>query len=272
MIRTKIERTPIIRQVYGYLMKRRFETNGYGDFWGVYKTFEEAIEAAPKSKHIGYNHAELAQEYQQMLEQNRWENNYDCVIADYDYPILFWLNSIFNQEEVKTIFDFGGNVGIHFYNYAKYLKYSQGLTWIICEVPEIAKLGRKIADKRGVDNLEFTYNFENTDGKDIFIALGSIQYIEDIQIKLSNLKRPRHLLINRLALYNGEQFVTLQNGGNNVYYPQYIFNKTEFIEKLESIGYKLIDIWKNRGDCTKIPLHPEKTYHGSYGLYFKLEN
>jgi putative methyltransferase (TIGR04325 family) len=268
-MRELIEQTPILKQVYGYLMKRRFAGNGYGRFWGVYETFEEARQAAPKTKKVGYNDAELAQEYQQMLEQNNWENS-GRIVGSYDYPILFWLNSIFDQGEGKTVFDFGGNVGVHFYSYAKYLKYPEGLRWTVCEVPEIAKVGRQIAEQRGVDNLDFTSEFKDIDDKDIFIGSGSIQYVENLGRHIHSLfEKPRHLLINRLPLYNGTEFVTLQNGGK-VFYPQYVFNKTEFIEGLEHIGYKLIDIWKIEGKTT-IPFYPEITFHG-YGLYFKLES
>jgi putative methyltransferase (TIGR04325 family) len=267
-MRRVIEQTPIIRQVYGYLIKRHFQTNGYGRFWGVYKTFEEARQAAPKTKNVGYNDVELAQEYQQMLEQENWENS-GRVVAGHDYPLLFWLNSIFEQGGGKTIFDFGGNIGVHFYSYAKYLKHPDGLTWTVCEVPEIVKVGRQIAERRVVDNLDFTCEFKDIEGKDIFIGSGSIQYVENFHHTLY--LKPRHLLINRLPLYNGIEFVTLQNGGK-VFYPQYVFNKTQFIENLKSIGYKLIDIWENQGHSCSIPLHPDKSFRPYYGLYFKLED
>ncbi len=269
-MRRAIERMPLIGQVYGYLLKCRFQTNGYGSFWGIYKTFEEAKRAAPNTKKVGYNDAELAQAYQQMLTQDNWENS-GRVVAGHDYPVIFWLKSIFEQGGVETVFDFGGNVGIHFYSYAKYLKYPENLRWTICEVPEIAKVGQQIAEQRGIDNLDFTHELKDAEGKDIFMASGSMQYIENISHILSATKKPRYLLINRLPLYNGNQFVTLQNGGK-VFYPQYVFNKSEFIDALEGIGYKLADIWENQGDACIIPFHPGRSVDRYYGLYFKLES
>ena len=267
-MRRSIELIPIIRQVYRYAALHRFKTRGYSLFWGVYKTFEEAILAAPKTKKVGYNCPELALEYQQMLVQNNWENS-GRTVAAHDYPLLFWLNSIFDRGEGKTIFDFGGNVGIHFYSYSKYLNYPPDLKWTICEVPEIATIGRQIANQRDVNNLDFTCEFKDVENNNVLIGSGSIQYVDDLSSILPIQGKPKHLLINRLPLYDGDRFVTLQNGGK-VFYPQYVFNKTEFISGLENIGYKLVDIWKNQGDSCIIPLYLDRSVNNYYGLYFQL--
>ncbi len=267
-----IKQLPLIKQFYQLEKekeyKHRFATNGYGCFWGIFETFEEAIQAAPETKSIGYDNEELAQEYQQMLEDNNWENKGRSVLL-HDYPVLFWLNSIFHQGD-KTVFDFGGNVGIHYYSYTKYLEKAKNFKWVICELPEIIKAGKKIAEKRSAQDLDFTSNFEDIKSKNIFIASGVIQYIDNLPQKLSIPDKPQHLLINRLPLYDGKQFVTLQNGGK-VFYPQYVFNRTQFIEGLNNIGYELIDMWEGVGCCI-IPFHPEKSVHSYSGLYFKLRS
>lgn len=82
---------------------------------------------------------------------------------------------------------------------------------------------------------------------------------------------PNHLLINRLPLYDGKQFVSLQNGGK-VFYPQFIFNRKQFIDSLTDIGYKLVDIWEDRVDSCIIPFYPEYSVPVYYGLYFTLLN
>lgn len=268
-MRRSIELMPIIRQVYRYFTLHRFRTYGYSQFWGVYKTFEEAILAAPKTKKIGYNNSELALEYQQMLLQGNWENS-GRTVAGHDYPLLFWLNSIFERGDGNTIFDFGGNVGIHFYSYSKYLNYPTDLKWTICEVPEIVKIGKQIADRREVSNLDFTSEFKDVTNKNVLIGSGSIQYVDNLSNLIPVNGKPVHLLINRLPLSDSDRFVTLQNGGS-VFYPQYVFNKTEFINGLENIGYKLVDIWGNQGDSCIIPFHLDKSINNYYGLYFQLD-
>jgi putative methyltransferase (TIGR04325 family) len=268
-----IKRLPFVHQIYQLLKKkqyeRRFAGDCYGCFYGVFETFEQAKQAAPKTKNIGYNHAELAQEYEQMLEGNNWENS-DGVIASYDYPVLFWLNSIFKREGASTIFDFGGNVGVHFYTYAKYLEYPKNLNWVVCDVPAIVNVGRGIAEKRGVQNLDFTIDFKDISGQEILFSSGTVQYIEDLAKMLSLYHKPKHLLINRLPLYDtGSRFVTLQNGGQ-VFYPQYVFNKSEFIAELNRIGYELIDIWQDIADSCVIPFYPQHSVPFYHGLYLQL--
>jgi putative methyltransferase (TIGR04325 family) len=269
-MRRIILRLPFARQLYQHYQEleyeRLFAGDCYGCFRGVYDTFEEATRSAPKTKSIGYDNTELAEEYQQDIEAQ-------TAVQSYDYPVMLWLNSIFTINPVNiSIFDFGGNVGIHFYAYEKYINYSANLKWMVCDVPAIVKAGKELAERRHRSEIVFTENFEEASGKDIFLASGSIQYVENLSVSISSLaEKPKHLLLNRLPLYDGPQFVTLQNGGK-VFYPSYVFNKTEFIYALNKIGYEMVDIWEDRiGGCL-IPFHPEKSCPFYYGLYLKLKS
>jgi len=271
-MKARIKQIPLVRKLYWQLTKsiyeRRFAHNGYGSFLGVFDNIDQAIQSAPKTKNIGYDSAELAQEYAQMLEDQNWEGS-GRVIANYDYPVLFWLSQIINQDLGSSVFDFGGNVGVHFYAYRNYIDSLKDIEWMVCEVVEIAKIGRAIAEKRSISNISFTSTFEDIKDRNILIASGSIQYVDNLAQQLLGTKLPKHLLINRLPLYDGEQFVTLQNGGK-VFYPQYVFNKAKFIAELNQIGYKLIDIWEDKHDSCIIPSHPEKSLPFYYGLYMQL--
>lgn len=252
-----------LRDLYqAYLFSRK---DGYSLFKGVYETFEQAIEAAPKNKLIGYDNEVLAQAYKDEL-------NVSIGVHTYDYPILFWLKSIFSQDALALkVFDFGGNVGIHFYSYLNYLNYPSDLVWRICEVPAIAQAGKELAERRACRNLEFTGCFEEASGADIFLASGSIQYVKSLAKSIESLsKKPSHLLLNRLPLHDDEdQFVTLQNGGQ-VFYPQYVFNKAQFIESFLSLGYELIDVWEDKEDRCIIPFNSKKSLPFYDGLYLRL--
>lgn len=268
-MRRIIRRIPLAQQTYRYFKEfsyeRRFAGDCYGCFRGVYETFEEAMLSAPKTKSIGYDNSELAQEYQQNTEL---ETN----VQSYDYPVLFWLNSIFNSNAIElTLFDFGGNVGTQFYAYENYLKYPSNLKWIVCDLPAIVKAGKELAEKRKRTNLVFTEKFEDASGKDVFLASGSLQYVEKMSLSISDLvKKPKHLVFNFIPLYDGEQFVTLQNGGK-VFYPSYVFNKADFINSFKNIGYEIVDIWVERFSYCIIPFHPEKSGLFFHGLYLKLK-
>jgi putative methyltransferase (TIGR04325 family) len=248
-----------------YLIYQFPREGGYSYFRGVFESFEQAIASAPKSKSIGYNNADLAEEYRNNIVHAN-------IIQSYDYPMLFWLKSIFDdiKNEYVSIFDFGGNIGIHFYAYQKHIKYPEQLCWRVFDVPEIIKSGIELAKSRPSNQLEFTSEDSHIEDQDIFIASGSIQYVKDLSSLLNPFtKKPRHLLLNRIPLYEGEQFVTLQNGGE-VFYPQYVFNKSIFIENLTKIGYDLIDLWEDRLDSCIIPFRPKKSIPFYYGCYLKL--
>jgi putative methyltransferase (TIGR04325 family) len=248
-----------------YLIYQFPREGGYSYFRGVFESFEKAIASAPQSKSIGYNNADLAEEYcNNIVHAN--------IIQSYDYPMLFWLKSIFDdiKNGYVSIFDFGGNIGIHFSAYQKHIKYPEQLCWKVFDVPEIIKSGIKLAKSRPSNQLEFTSEDSHIEDQDIFIASGSIQYLKDLSSLLNPfIKKPRHLLLNRIPLYEGEQFVILQNGGK-VFYPQYVFNKSNFIENLTKIGYDLLDIWEDRLDSCIIPFRPEKSVPFYYGCYLKL--
>jgi putative methyltransferase (TIGR04325 family) len=74
------------------------------------------------------------------------------------------------------------------------------------------------------------------------------------------------VLINRLPLYEDAPFVTLQNGGS-VFYPQYVFNRDEFVGSLDAAGYALVDLWNDPLEACVIPFHDKAVPY--YGLYLK---
>jgi putative methyltransferase (TIGR04325 family) len=269
-----VKKIPLVKKAYDRYAKakykQKFANDCYGCFWGVFATFEEAIAAAPPTKNIGYDRADLAQEYKKMLGSGNWEAS-NSMVRSFDYPVLYWLDKIIQNIAIDRVklFDFGGNLGIHFLSYSTYLKFPSELHWIVCDLPEIIKVG---SSENKDSRLTFTTEFELASDSDVFLASGSLQYDEDILVKIDRLdEKPQHILINRLGFYEGQKIVTLQNGGK-VFYPQYIFNRDDFIRSLTSIGYELIDIWEDNVDSCYIPFHPEVTVPHYHGLYFKLNN
>jgi putative methyltransferase (TIGR04325 family) len=252
--------TAIFRPLLMPLYERRFSRNCTGCFRGVYKSFAEANLAAPKNKPLGFNCPEYAQEFKDRLTK----------VFSFDYPMLFWLSGL--MAKGCRIFDLGGHAGTHFYAYAKYLTYPPGLVWVVCDVPEITQAGEELARKNNQPAISFTNRIQDASGSDIFIAAGSLQYIESppLPVMLSKLERkPLHLLINKLPLYHGEQFVTLQNGGV-AFHPQYVFNREVFIQSLISLGYRVKDMWSVETHSGHIPFHPERSFQYHSGLYLTL--
>jgi putative methyltransferase (TIGR04325 family) len=245
-----------LRWLMEFEHNRKFE-NWPGSYRGVFRSFEEARASAPKDK-LGFDHPELATIYDDRLDR----------VFPSDYPILFWLGRVLPDS--SSVFDWGGHIGVTFYAYQKYLEFPPALRWCVCDMPEIIKVGQKLAAERGEHRLSFTSDARTADGFDTLLAAGSLQYLErPFAEQLAALsRRPKALLINKLPLYDGESFVTLQNTVHS-YNPYNIGNRREFVESVERLGYELVDSWTSPDVTCIIPLHPERSIHAYSGFYFR---
>ena len=256
---SRLEMWPLFRPVLERFYERRFAGTAYGSFRGVFSSFEEACRSAPRNKPVGFETEDYAQEFADRRSR----------IFSFDYPVLFWLAPLLRSP--IRLFDYGGHCGTHFYAYARYVDYSPSLQWMVCDLPEITRQGVEIAAEQGKKQLVFTNRFEKSDGSDVLLAAGSLQYIESppFSVALSGLKSPpRHILINKLSLHEGRSIVTLQNGGVS-YHPMYVFNRSQFIESVCAVGYDLVDSWAVPSHSGRIPFHPEASFPAHSGLYFR---
>jgi putative methyltransferase (TIGR04325 family) len=166
----------------------------------------------------------------------------------------------------------GGNVGLAYYAYQKYLQYPDDLNWLVCEILEIVKAGEKIAGEKGINHLFFTSDFSQGDGYNILLSCGALQYIEEgLDRLLQSLNhKPKHILINHVPFGDRQSFITLQNIGY-AFCPYKIQNKAEFVSNLNSLDYELIDTWKIKRNCI-IPFRPDYFVSAYHGFYFRLKN
>ncbi len=258
-----VEKIPVVSDYYYY--HRKFPRS-LTACRGVYSSFEEAQRSVPKGYKAGYSQPEIDQHHSvAQLTANSEVGGFNSI----DYPILLWLKSSFANH--SSVFDLGGNVGLAYYGYRKYLNYPHDLRWVVCEIPEIATAGEELAREQNVQNLFFTTEFAKADGSEILLTCGTLQYLDATLAELiDQLKtKPRHLLINHVPFYDGEPFITLQNIGYAVC-PYRIQNRTEFINSLVSLGYKLTDSWEINRTCF-IPFHPGRFVRAYHGFYFQLQ-
>lgn len=229
----------------------------YGAFFGKFESFLEAKRFSPITN-IGYDNKETLQ---------RMIDNIDILkssIRETEYPFFLWLNKILEKNTFQNILDFGGALGAHFYNFNK-LCLHENFHWFVYDVAHIINFAK---EEYKVDALSFHENIKEIKNIDIFIASGSIQYIEDFSLKqLNNL--PNHLLFARLPLNEKcKTFVTLQNGISS-FNPQYVYNRLDFINSIKELGYELIDEWKSHYDKCIIPNFKEESCKYYSGLYFR---
>ena len=135
-------------------------------------------------------------------------------------------------------------------------------------------IAQALADKNGATALSFSSDLGgamSSDRREVWISAGAIQYISDAH-PASLLEKcgahPRHILLNKLPLYDGEDFVTTQNIGEGSFWPVHVYNKTNFIRSVESMGYILCDAWDVHERSMQIPCQPEHSFASFSGLYF----
>ena len=81
-------------------------------------------------------------------------------------------------------------------------------------------------------------------------------------------KLPQHVIVNKMPLYDGETFVTVQSTGR-AFHPYRIYNRTDFVSSIESLGYRVVDDWTNREQHCEIPFTRGRDIDAYSGYFFE---
>lgn len=227
---------------------------------GVFESFTQAERSIPSRRKVGYNNDESADKYINLLE----------VTKPSDYAAFYWLGKIL--PDIRTLFDFGGNLGWSYYSFQKYLQYPERLRWTICDVPAVVKAGARLAVERGASHLRFATDFRDCDGADVLYSSGTLMYVErDLRQLLGELQhKPSHLLLNRVALSEHPTFFTVQDIGSACC-PYRIANREEFVKQVQTQGYELVDSWGCAESSCLIRGRRDLAVNRYSGLYFHLK-
>lgn len=231
---------PGIRQIRQAVAHRRFLNNKYNSnlFEGVFDTFEDAVANAPKLLSVGYDNDDSALMYQGINEP-----------TDRDFPAMFWLEKSFSSG-LSSVVDLGGSIGIKYYAFSKFLSMPANLSWTVCDVPAVARNGRRIAAERGVDRqLHFTDQYADMSGVDVLYASGSVQYLPKPfdQVVADLPVKPKRILVNTAAIHPQKDYYTLNHIGS-AYCPYRVQSVENFVRGVEAQGYRKLAQWH----------HPEK--------------
>ncbi len=253
-------RVPVVGSLLAADDARSFARMPPNRFRGVHASFAEAEAAIPRGSRVGYDHAALAGMYRNRIQK----------ACQSDYAVLFWLRDLLN--DTTRLFDFGGHIGVSYYGWKQYLDYPPGMRWRVCDMPAIIREGESMASEQGATSLSFTDDITAGGDTTILLAAGSLQYVDmrvpDLLAKMQ--ARPQHLLINKMPLYEGETFVTVQSTGR-AFHPYRIDNREEFVAGIVALGYRVVDDWSNREQSCRIPHTRGRDIDAYSGYYFTLD-
>jgi putative methyltransferase (TIGR04325 family) len=257
----KIKQMPLVLPIRKVLYDRKFSTHLNANYFrGVYHSFEEANNSAPRTRPVGYDNPGSAKLYKERLSR----------IHSTDYPVLFWMEKI--KQEVRNVFDFGGHVGVHFYAYPKVLDVRHLHQWTICDVQKVCEEGQAYASEnpRSI-KLNFVTDVNLCQGYDLFLAIGSLQYVDwQLHEKLKSINdKPKYILFNITPLHPSTKTITLNSIGTS-FCPYQIRKESEFLKGLFDIGYEVLDVWSNEEKKCHIAFEAERSLSYYRGGILKL--
>ncbi len=259
---SSLARLPLLRD---WFVRRRLahylSPRGGGLHFGRFQTFAEAQAWLPKSS--GFDNEAFSDEYVQVRTQR---------VFAFDYPVMFWLREAFGSG-ARSVFDIGGSVAVHYYAYQKFMTFPPEVTWRVCELPVTCCLGRELAAREGASAVEFTDSMDTSMvSADVWMAAGVLEFLEHTRLEdllKCAARPPRHVLLNKLPLYRGEQFVSTQNADGDHFVPHYVFNRERYIAAIEACGYRLVDSWDVPERVYQDPSQPDRDFDAYSGLYFR---
>ncbi len=234
----------------------------YGAHSGVFENFEQARASLPPGPE--FDREALAAEYVDVRANK---------VFAYDYPVMWWLDDAFHKG-ATSVLDIGGSVGVHYYAYQRYFEMPATLSWCVVEVPTMVSIGREMAVTNDATPLSFEEALEPvvaSNAHDVWISAGAIQFLDDArpnELLKRCAVRPKHILLNKVPLYHGDDFVTTQNIGHGSFAPLYVYNRARLIRDIKLLGYTLRDWWAVHERSMSIPGHPDKSFPSFSGLYF----
>lgn len=264
IFRTALARTPVGKALgyipaveKAYAQHALTRTDHAGLYSGIYDSYASAQRAIPQSQNHGWDNEQSAS-----LWLNRIHHMQPTAYAPF-----FWLSHLLR--EGTTIIDYGGSIGLSYYNYVRRQRLPPRARWIVVELPHLAAAGRKVRQRENATQLEFVDDLASAPPAEILLSAGALQYIDEsvpgLLQKLAAL--PAHILLNKLPLTRQPGYWTLQNFGTAVS-PYQVYNEKEFLAHFQEAGYVLQDRWQVPELSCDVPFHPDRYVPHFSGLYF----
>ncbi len=235
----------LARRVYDRFFERQRGGNHYR---GVYSSYAEAMKHMPKTLAAGFDNAAAAARYRHRVNE----------LTVSEYPVLLWISRLMDQRR-RRFFDLGGHFGLFYYAVQRYRRLPADLRWTVCDLPAVVKSGREWAEDHDPSRrLGFTTTAAETNGQDVLLILGTLQYLDySLEDLLGSLpQRPGFVIVNLTPMHSTLDFFTIQNMGFS-FAPYHVMSVTNFRATMQALGYTIIDQWQSfERDC-HIPFSPK---------------
>lgn len=251
----------LIKSLPWSLISRR-PSFGYINTWfGIFPSWTAATAAIPPGKPIGYNQLEAKAVYTKYPT---------TLVRSSDYAVLLHLRNIAGAG--MRVIDVGGSIGMAYYIALKYCPMPEPFEWVVFDLPWVLEAGREVALREGEKSkaLRFVTSLSAAGSCNIFFSSGALQFFEEslpeLLPQLPSL--PKHVLINRIPVWNREALITLNDIGFSMA-PYHVFNREEWVRSVENLGYKLVDEWTcPESNFFSIRFHPRLSMKAYSGFYF----
>ncbi|WP_167767045.1 methyltransferase, TIGR04325 family [Jannaschia formosa] len=224
-------------------------------FSGAWDTREAALAALPPAETRGYDDPGIAEvSFEAMCQREVW-----------DYPVLHWLHRWL--PEAPRLLDAGGHMGTKRIAFGPLLDL-EGVTWTVLDTPGIVAAARAAqAAGRIPADLAFVAPSGAPPETDLLLASGLMQYVDRSLTEIVEAlpARPRHILLNKVALRPGPQIITHERLGD-VRVPYRIRGHGDWARELDRLGYDTVDSWRIPDLSHRIPTHPWLGESESWGF------
>jgi putative methyltransferase (TIGR04325 family) len=216
-----------------HLLAKRILGRPTRTFRGAFSSYEEALSDVRSGLLAGYNNDAVVDIAFASMSQ----------VLPADERVLAWMERLL--PETRRVLDLGGHMGTKYRAFRQRLNLD-GIDWLVYETPAMVRAGRQRALADGLGNLGFIEyeDLGNAPPCQIALASGLLQYLE---MPFSNLitclpVRPPHLILNKVATWDGRTVVMLEDFGV-AEVPYQVRNQAEFVKSIQGLGYEILDEW-----------------------------
>jgi putative methyltransferase (TIGR04325 family) len=152
---------------------------------------------------------------------------------------LFWSSRALSNSEAPHIWDFGGGYGEAFFRFRRYIP---NLRYTISEIPEIVASARTLSELSEIAFIAAAETPSSPLSCDLFYSSGVIMNAHQHVMHAIAMTKPPVLLITSVEVTESPTYwsmVVMRKYGRRC--PYITFNRSEFIQRIEQMGYRLSD-------------------------------